>query len=71
MTAAALQGAVQTPSTARTWRDHFPDGDLWVFGYGYVVPFESAIEYHVFSVVISNVLSVILLHYKLKYLILH
>lgn len=20
----------------RTWRNYFPDGDLWVFGYGYV-----------------------------------
>jgi hypothetical protein len=20
----------------RTWRNYFPEGDLWVFGYGYV-----------------------------------
>lgn len=21
----------------RTWKEHFPEGDLWVFGYGFVV----------------------------------
>lgn len=24
-------------SDARTWRSHFPDGDLWVFGYGSLI----------------------------------
>lgn len=23
-------------SMAQTWRNHFPEGDLWVFGYGFV-----------------------------------
>ena len=28
-------------TNGRTWRNHFPDGDLWVFGYGYVKRHES------------------------------
>lgn len=33
--AAALQGHQVHPE-GRTWKKHFPKGDLWVFGYGYV-----------------------------------
>ncbi|PLB38392.1 gamma-glutamylcyclotransferase [Aspergillus candidus] len=27
----------QTPPDGRTWRNHFPAGDLWVFGYGSLI----------------------------------
>jgi hypothetical protein len=33
--AAALQGHQVHPE-GRAWKKHFPAGDLWVFGYGYV-----------------------------------
>lgn len=33
--AAALQGHQVHPE-GRVWKSHFPKGDLWVFGYGYV-----------------------------------
>lgn len=26
----------QEPTDGRTWRQYFPKGDLWVFGYGWV-----------------------------------
>lgn len=32
---AAAQGHLVHPE-GRTWKTHFPKGDLWVFGYGYV-----------------------------------
>ncbi|KAK2759760.1 hypothetical protein FQN54_002494 [Arachnomyces sp. PD_36] len=34
-----MTGSVEPPSdaTTGTWRDHFPDGDLWVFGYGSLI----------------------------------
>jgi hypothetical protein len=35
--AASLQGHQVHPG-GRTWKSHFPNGDLWVFGYGYVNP---------------------------------
>ena len=25
---------VESAERKNTWREHFPDGDLWVFGYG-------------------------------------
>ncbi|KAL4918762.1 ChaC-like protein-domain-containing protein [Aspergillus aurantiobrunneus] len=28
---------VQAPTDGRTWRQHFPNGDLWVFGYGSLI----------------------------------
>ncbi|GAD97200.1 cation transport protein ChaC [Paecilomyces variotii No. 5] len=35
MAAAPAEVSVHTPSSStRTWRSHFPEGDLWVFGYG-------------------------------------
>ncbi|PGH23851.1 hypothetical protein AJ80_02099 [Polytolypa hystricis UAMH7299] len=36
MTASTEEASTSHTSTAtdRSWRDHFPDGDLWVFGYG-------------------------------------
>ncbi|RHZ46955.1 gamma-glutamylcyclotransferase [Aspergillus thermomutatus] len=27
----------QSPPAGRTWRNYFPDGDLWVFGYGSLI----------------------------------
>ncbi|KKK19189.1 hypothetical protein ARAM_003194 [Aspergillus rambellii] len=27
----------QTPGNGRTWRNYFPQGDLWVFGYGSLI----------------------------------
>ncbi|KAL4779390.1 ChaC-domain-containing protein [Aspergillus varians] len=27
----------QAPTDGRTWRQYFPDGDLWVFGYGSLI----------------------------------
>lgn len=26
----------QISRDGRTWKEHFPEGDLWVFGYGQV-----------------------------------
>ncbi|CAG8083287.1 unnamed protein product [Penicillium olsonii] len=34
--AAALQGHLVHPE-GRTWKTHFPEGDLWVFGYGSLI----------------------------------
>ncbi|KAJ9217356.1 hypothetical protein DTO166G4_987 [Paecilomyces variotii] len=37
MAVAPAKVSVHTPSSTRTWRTHFPDGDLWVFGYGSLI----------------------------------
>lgn len=29
--------ADQISRDGRTWMEHFPEGDLWVFGYGYII----------------------------------
>lgn len=33
---AAIAQGHQVHPDGRTWKSHFPKGDLWVFGYGWV-----------------------------------
>lgn len=42
---AAIAQGHQVHPDGRTWKSHFPKGDLWVFGYGWVNSlFRSSIE---------------------------
>ncbi|KAL4810162.1 ChaC-like protein-domain-containing protein [Aspergillus unguis] len=37
MASASQDSQTQAPADGRTWRQYFPDGDLWVFGYGSLI----------------------------------
>ena len=36
MTTLEDQASAPPPGPSPSWKSHFPEGDLWVFGYGYV-----------------------------------